>query len=84
MKMFYLKSMRLANSLLKQRHSMKCSKSLLRKVDCRYGDLVNNVKCPFKNTPYNRIEHSARIRHIRDGQREGLLRIKIVIYGTPF
>ena len=31
-------------------------------------------------TPYNRIEHSTRIRLIRDGQREGLLRIKFVIY----
>ena len=36
-----------------------------------------------KNTPYNRIEHSARTRHISDGEREGLHRIKFVIYGTP-
>ena len=35
-------------------------------------------------TPYNRIEHSTRIHHISDRQREGLLRIKFVIYGTPF
>ena len=31
-------------------------------------------------TPYNRIELSTRIRHTRDGQREGLLRILFVIY----
>ena len=36
------------------------------------------------NTPYNRIEHSTRIHHISDRQREALLRIKFVIYGTPF
>ena len=44
--------------------------------------------CPNLNhffiAPYNRIEHSTRIRHIRDGQREGLLRIRCVIYGTLF
>ena len=35
-------------------------------------------------TPYNKIEHSPRIRHTRDGQREGSLRKKIVKYGTRF
>ena len=39
---------------------------------------------PTYITPYNQIEHSARIRHISDGQREGLHRIKFGIYGTPF
>ena len=33
--------------------------------------LIRNV-----STPYNRIENSTRIRQTRDGQREGLLRIK--------
>ena len=36
----------------------------------------------FIFTPYNRIEHSARIRHTRDGQREGLLRIKCYIWNA--
>ena len=31
-------------------------------------------------TLYNRIEHSAMIRQIRDRQREGLLRMTFVIY----
>ena len=31
-------------------------------------------------TSYNRIEHSTRIRHTRDGQREGFLIILLVCY----
>ena len=35
-------------------------------------------------TQYHRIEHSTTIRQTRDGQREGLRRIKFVTHGTPF
>ena len=41
--------------------------------------LLNNIS--HRTTE---IEHSTRIHHISDKQREGLLRIKFVIYGTPF
>ena len=59
------------------------------------GNMMNIVKIvrfrfcvesrqDYLHTPYNRIEHSTRIRQTRDAQREGPLRIKIVIYGTSF
>ena len=44
-----------------------------------------NIKVIGSNiTPYNRIEHSTRIHHISDRQREGLLWSKFVMYETPF
>ena len=44
------------------------------------GNLSSKTCLYGLTTQYNQIEHSTRIRHIRDGQREGLLRMKCVIF----